>query len=159
MSGRGRATVALGAVIAIAAAWAPAIVAHHYADGPGGAEVNRARVDQGWEFIADAARESRGALLGDDAAALAHAQRIWARPSGRAESVELVYLDGPFTVPVPPGGVTPPPARRVAKPPAAFGWVVHGHVRGGPRQMIGLLDYNSGAVVWDIRPRLRSGSR
>lgn len=159
MSGRGVALLALGAVVAIVAAWAPAIVAHHYADGPGGAEVNRARVDQGWEFIADAARESRGALLGDDAAALAHAQRIWARPSGRAESVELVYLGGPFTVPVPPGGVTPPPGRRVANPPAAFGWVVHGRVRGGPRQMIGLLDYHSGTVAWDIRPRLRSGSR
>jgi hypothetical protein len=159
MSGRGRVLLALGAVVAIAVAWAPVIVAHHYADGPGGAEVNRARVDQGWKFVADAVRESRGALLGDDAAALAHAQRIWARPSGRATSVRLVYFDGPFTVPVPPGGTAPGEARRAAAPPGAFGWVVRGHVRGGPRQMIGLLDYSSGAVVWDIRPRLRSGSR
>lgn len=157
MSGRGRVLLALGAVVAVVAAWAPAIVAHHYADGPGGAEVNRARVDQGWKFVADAVRESRGALLGDDAAALVHAQRIWVRPSGRATAVQLVYLDGPFAVPVPPGGTVPPGARSIATPPGDFGWVVYGHVRGGPRQMIGLLDYNSGTVVWDIRPRLRSG--
>ena len=146
-------------VIVALGAWVPAIVAHHYADGPGGAEVNRGRVDQGWRFMLDAVRESRGAALGHRAAAEQHAQRIWARPSGRAESVDLTYLDGPFVVPVPPGGTLPARGREVAHPPSPLGWVVWGRVRGGPVQMIGLLDHRSGAVAWDIRPELRSGRR
>jgi len=146
------------APVAVAGAWTPAIVAHHYADGPGGAEVNRARIDQGWGFLLDAVRESRGALLGHHDAALVHAQRIWARPSGRAEDVDLTYMDGPFTVPVPPGGAAPGPARRVAHPRSPFGWVVWGRVRGGPRQVIGLLDYATGRVAWDIRPPLPDGA-
>lgn len=155
---RGRVLFALVAVVVVAGAWVPAIVAHHYAAGPGGAEVDRARVDQGWRFLIDAVRESRGARLGDGAAALQHAQTIWSRPSGRAETVDLTYMDGPFAVPVPPGGTAPPTARHVAVPRSPFGWVVWGHVRGGPRQMIGLLDYHSGVVVWDVRPRLRARS-
>ncbi|MEQ8833776.1 MAG: hypothetical protein RIB67_04950 [Miltoncostaeaceae bacterium] len=146
--------VLLGAVLL----WAPAFVAHHHADSPGGVEVNRARIDQGWQFIIDAVRESRDARLGDDALALEYAQRLWARPSGRAERVELTWLDGPFTVPVPSDGARPAAERRRAEPPSPFGWVVWGMVRGGERQMIGLLDYRSGEVVWDIRPRLRAAT-
>lgn len=159
LKSRGRVLFALVAVVVVAGAWVPAIVAHHYAAGPGGAEVDRARVDQGWRFLTDAVRESRGARLGDGAAALQHARTIWSRPSGRAEAVDLTYMDGPFAVPVPAGGTVPPAARRVATPRSPFGWVVWGRVRGGPRQMIGLLDYHSGVVAWDIRPRLRSGGR
>lgn len=159
-SGRRRVAVVVIVVMAAAAGWAPALVAHHYADGPGGAEVNRGRIDQGWRFIADAVRESRDTQLGHSDAALVHAQRIWARPSGRAEAVDLVWLDGgAFTVPVPDGAVRPGPVRRVARPQSPFGWVVWGHVRGGPRQMIGLLDYRSGRVAWDIRPPLPGGAR
>lgn len=154
--GRGRVLLALLAVAVVLGVWVPALVAHHYADGPGGAEVNRARVDHGWRFLFDAVRESRGAQLGDDALALQQAERIWARPSGRAVRVDLTYQDGPFAVPVPPGGARPPRERAVARPRSPFGWVVWGHVRGGPEQMIGLLDYHSGTVAWDIRPRLRS---
>lgn len=157
--GRGRVLLALLAVAVVLGAWVPTLVADHYADGPGGAEVNRARVDQGWRFMFDAVRESRGTPLGDDAAALQQAQRIWSRPSGRAVRVDLTYLGGPFAVPVPPGGSTPAPGRGTARPRSPFGWVVWGHVRGGPEQMIGLLDYRSGTVAWDIRPRLRSAPR
>lgn len=145
-------------VLGPALLWTPALVAHHHADSPGGVEVNRARIDQGWHFIIDAVRESRGARLGDDSLALQHAQRLWARPSGRAEGVELTWLAGPFTVPVPAGGARPQLERRRAEPRSPFGWVVWGHVRGGERQMIGLLDYASGEVVWDIRPRLRASA-
>lgn len=144
--------VVVGAVLL----WTPTLVAHRHADSPGGAEVNRARIDQGWRFIFEAVRESRGARLGDDARALEYAERVWARPSGRADSVELTWLDGPFTVPAPAGGARPAPERRRVDPVSPFGWVVWGYVRGGERQMIGLLDYGSGEVVWDIRPRLRA---
>jgi hypothetical protein len=142
-------------LIALTVAWVPVLVAHHYADGPGGAEVNRGRIDQGWRFMYDAVRESRGALLGHDGAALTHSQLIWTRPSGRSLDVELVYLDGPFDVPVPAAGADVPPGRERVVPPSRFAWIVWGRVRGGPRQVIGVLDYGSGRVVWDIRPRLR----
>lgn len=156
---RGRVLLSAALTTTLAAIWAPAVIAHHYADGPGGARINPARVDQGWRFLTEAVRESRGAVLGDDGGALAHAQRIWMRPSGRAERVRLVYFDGPFTVPVPPGGHPPPAGRTVARPGGRFGWAVYGRVRGGPQQMIGLLDYRDGGVRWDIRPRLKSGGR
>lgn len=155
-AGRRRAIV-LAALIGVPIAlWTPTVIAHQYADSPGGVEVNRARVDQGWSFIVDAVRESRGASLGEGRQALERARQIWSRPSARAVATELTWLAGPFVVPVPAGGNTPPATRRTARPTSPFGWVVWGHVRGGERQMIGLLDYHSGAVNWDIRPRLRS---
>jgi hypothetical protein len=53
---------------------------------------------------------------------------------------------------VPPGGTAPAPADRVATPRSELSWIVRGRVQGGPEQVIGLLDYASGRVVWDIRP-------
>ncbi|MGD9573620.1 MAG: hypothetical protein AB7V62_17205 [Thermoleophilia bacterium] len=97
-------------------------------------------------------RESRGARLGSEDFALARARAAWAGPPAVAEDVELVYMDGPFDVPVPPEGTPPPESRRRAEPLSRLGWVVQGRVRGGPRQMIGLLDYGSGRVAWNIRP-------
>ena len=76
----------------------------------------------------------------------------WAGPPAVARSVRLVYMDGPFTVPVPEGGAQPEPERRTAVPLSRLGWVVRGPVRGGPEQVIGVLDYASGRVAWDIRP-------
>ena len=69
-----------------------------------------------------------------------------------ADSVELVYQDGAFLVPVPPGGTAPAADDRVAEPLSRLGWVVRGRVRNGPQQMIGLLDYHTGRVAWNIRP-------
>jgi len=65
-------------------------------------------------------------------------------------------MDGPFEVPVPAGGLEPSPQSRVATPPLRLGWVVEGttfagRTPRGVRQMIGLLDYRSGRVAWDIR--------
>ena len=141
------------AVVVVAAlAWAPAVIADHFADGPGGAEVGRARLDRGWEFVYHAVRLSRGARLGTDESALERAQERWAGPPAVAESVRLVYMDGPFPVPVPEGGAEPAPERRTAVPLSRLGWVVRGPVRGGPEQVIGVLDYASGRVAWDIRP-------
>ena len=147
---KGRIAVPVAAVAVVAVAWAPAPVASHYADGPGGAEAGLVRIDRGWEFVYHAVRLSRGAELGTSGAAIDRARTVWAsRP--KAESVDLRYLDGPFTVPVPEGGAAP--RNPVARPRDRFAWVVEGQVADGPRQMIGLLDYWSGDVVWKLRQR------
>ena len=149
---RGRVAIAVALVMVIAVAAVPTLVAERYTDGPGGAEVGHARLDRGWEFVYHAVRLSRGARLPSEDFAIVRARSAWAGPPAVAQDVELVYSDGPFVVPVPPGGTAPPPERRVAEPLSRLGWVVHGRVRGGPRQMIGLLDYPSGRVAWNIRP-------
>lgn len=149
-----RRKIVIATIVAVLAGviWAPSLIAEHYADGPGGAEVGIARLDRGWEFVYHAVRLSRGARLGSEDFANFRARNAWAGPPAVAEDVELVYMDGPFDVPVPPGGTSPPDERRRAEPLSRLGWVVYGSVRGGPRQMIGLLDYASGRVAWNIRP-------
>jgi hypothetical protein len=132
------------------------VIAERYTDGPGGAEIGRARLDRGWEFVYHAVRLSRGARLGTDDQALETAREVWAGPPAVARSVELVYMDGPFEVPVPPGGLAPPPGQETATPASPLGWVVEGtafagRTPRGVRQMIGLLDYPTGRVAWDIR--------
>jgi hypothetical protein len=149
---RGRIALAIALVMVLGVAVAPTLVAERYADGPGGAEVGHSRLDRGWEFVYHAVRLSRGAKLGSEDFALVRARSAWAGPPAVAESVDLVYMDGPFVVPVPEGGTPPPPGRRRAEPLSRLGWVVYGSVRGGPRQMIGLLDYHSGRIAWNIRP-------
>jgi hypothetical protein len=153
-----RARIVLVAVVVVltVAAWVPVPIAERFADGPGGAEIGRARLDRGWEFVYQAVRLSRGARLGDDEQALQTARQVWAGPPALAQSVDLVYMDGPFAVPVPEGGLSPPPGRRTAVPASRLGWVVEGTTFDGRsprgvRQMIGLLDYRSGQVTWDIR--------
>lgn len=148
---RARVVLAAGIVVILIGLWVPVLVARHYADGPGGAEVGIARVDRGWKFVYHAIRLSRGARLGTSDVALDRARDVWAG-SPLADSVELVYQDGAFAVPVPPGGTSPAPGDRVAAPLSRLGWVVRGRVRNGPQQMIGLLDYDSGRVAWNIRP-------
>jgi hypothetical protein len=149
---RGRIVLALAVAILAVAAWVPALIADHYADGPGGAEVGRARLDQGWEFLYHAVRLARGARLGTADGALEAARGAWGGPPAIATSVRLTYMDGPFEVPVPGGGTPPAPANRIAAPASPLGWVVSGSVRTGPQQVIGVLDYRSGRIVWDIRP-------
>ncbi|WP_217914248.1 hypothetical protein [Miltoncostaea marina] len=155
---RGRVALAVALVIMLVVLVAPAFVAGRYSDGPGGAEVGGARLDQGWAFLYHAVRLSRGAELGSADLALVRARGTWAGAPAVAEDVELVYSDGAFTVPVPPGGTPPAPDDRVAEPRSRLGWVVHGRVGTGPRQMIGLIDYASGRVAWDIRPLPEGGA-
>ncbi|MGI9539930.1 MAG: hypothetical protein ACR2N6_07265 [Miltoncostaeaceae bacterium] len=149
---RGRKALALGAVGAVVLVWAPTVAAQWYDGGPGAASVSPLRPDQGWAFAAHSAWESRSPDLGSNRAARTRARRIWAGPPAVAERVELAYLDDGFAVPVPAGGAAPAPRRREAVPRSRLGWRVYGSVRGGPTQMIGLLDYPTGAVAWDIRP-------
>lgn len=147
-----RLALPLAALLAVLV-WAPVPVARHYAHGPGGADVPLSAIDRGWEFVYHAVTLSRGAELGTDEVALERARLVWAGPPARATSVDLVYLDGDgFEVPVPEGGAAPPASRARVEGGDRLAWRVDGVVRGGPRQMIGLLDYDSGDVRWDIRP-------
>lgn len=148
---RTRILIAAALFVVLAGLWVPVLVAGHYADGPGGADVGYARVDRGWRFVYHAIHLSRDARLGTSELALDRARDVWAG-SPVAQSVELVYADGPFVVPVPEGGTPPAADRRVAVPLSRLGWVVRGRIAGGPLQMIGLLDMHSGRVAWNIRP-------
>lgn len=151
---RRRIAVPLAAVAIVVLAWLPAVVAAHYADGPGGAEVGLHRIDRGWQFLYHAVRLSRGTQLGSEGRALETAREAWAGRPAVASSVRLTYLDGPFPAPVPRDGTTPARADRVVEPRSRVGWAVTGAVCGGPPQLIGLLDYNSGEVAWNIAPGL-----
>ena len=150
----------LGAVIGVVAipvlAFGPNVVATRYTDGPGGASIRATRPDDGWRFIYDAARLSRGAELGSETRALERAREIWVSRPG-ARSVELVYQDSEgFPVPVPAGAVQPDPRVARAVPLARLGWVVTGRFGPDrPEQMIGLLDMRTGRVAWRIRPARR----
>jgi hypothetical protein len=154
---RARVGLAAAVVGAVSLIVVPSVIARAYSDGPGGADTDLARPDQGWEFLYHAVREARGAEQGSESGALELARRIWRGPGPVALDVELTYFDGPFTVPVPPGGAVPAPRKAVARPASPFGWVVTGPVvRGpgaiGPRQVIGVIDMHSGSVTWNIEP-------
>ena len=145
----------LGAVCLI---WAPALIAIPYTRGPGGVHDVWTRPDQGWDFIFDAVTESRNAQLGTSQSALQRAQELWAGPPASAVSVTLTWTAGPFAVPVPVGGTHPARNNRRAVPTSSLEWIVDGHVDGGPTQMIGMLDYTRGRLVWDIRNRVSVAS-
>jgi len=81
-----------------------------------------------------------------------HAAQVWAGAPAVAGDVSLKAIPDEWTVPVPPGGVAPAAERSEARPEDELNWVVSGRVMGGPEQVIGLLDYRSGRVEWDIRP-------
>jgi hypothetical protein len=140
----------LGLVLAVVGVpvlvWGPSIAARHYASSAQSTDY-LARPDKGWHFLYDAVRLSRGAKLGSGDRALGTARRIWRH----TDSVELVYLDGPVTIPVPPGGLAAPERLRTLRTRSPLVWFVHGRVRGHARQVIGLLDYHSGRTAWDLR--------
>lgn len=141
---------------AVAVAWTPSFVAEIYdTDGQGGAarESYLTRPDRGWTFLVDAARLSRGAHLGTAKDALDLAKNeVWTGPPVVPTSVSLIYGDAPFRVAVPPGGTAPAAGRAVARPQSELSWLVKGRVHRGPVQPIGLIDYASKRVVWNIRP-------
>lgn len=140
----------------MAVAWAPSFVAEIYdADGAAGAASENflAHPDKGWAFLADAVQLSRGARLGTakDALDLARTE-VWTGPPVVPVSVSLVYGGAPFRVEVPQGGTAPAASRATARPQSELSWLVTGRVKGGPVQPIGLIDYASKRVVWNIRP-------
>lgn len=136
-----------GAVVAL---WAPSFVATAYAERP--ASTYLANPAAGWAFLWEAVTASRNPRLGTGDAAMLQATQVWAGPPAVATGASLRAMPSPWDVPVPAGGATPLAARHQARPADELNWVVTGRVRGGPPQVIGLLDYRSGRVEWDIRP-------
>ena len=141
------ALVAGGAVVAL---WAPSFVATAYAEEPASAYL--ANPAAGWAFLWEAVTASRNPRLGTGDAAMLQASQVWAGPPAVATDVSLKAIPSPWEVPVPAGGTDAIGARDQARPRDELNWVVTGRVRGGPPQVIGLLDYRSGRVEWDIRP-------
>lgn len=148
------AMIAAGAVVAV---WAPSFVATAYAEQPTATEY-LANPAAGWAFLWEAVTASRSPRLGTADAAMQQASQVWAGPPAVAADVSLKSIAANWTVPVPPGGATAAPARSTATPEAELNWVVSGRVAGGPEQVIGLLDYRTGRVEWDIRP-VRTAAR
>lgn len=141
------ALVAGGAVVVL---WAPSLVATAYAEQP--ASDYLANPAEGWAFLWEAVTASRNPRLGTADAAMHQASQVWAGPPAVASGVSLKSVPSPWDVPVPAGGVQPLAVRDQARPADELNWVVTGRVRGGAEQVIGLLDYRTGRVAWDIRP-------
>lgn len=146
----GPAAAALIAAGAVAVVWAPSFVATAYAEEPASAYLGNPAA--GWAFLWEAVTASRNPRLGTSDAAMQQASQVWAGPPAVAGDVSLKAIPDEWTVPVPPGGATPVAARALVRPEDELNWVVMGRVKGGPEQVIGLLDYRSGRVEWDIRP-------
>jgi hypothetical protein len=142
--------IALIAGAVVVAAWIPSFIATAYAEEPASDYV--ANPAAGWSFLWEAVTASRNPRLGTADAAMQQASQVWAGAPAVAGDVSLRTLPPEWTVPVPAGAVTPVAARRVATPDDRLNWVVSGPVKGGPPQVIGLLDYRTGRVEWDIRP-------
>jgi hypothetical protein len=146
----GPAKAALAAGGAVVVLWAPSFVATGYAEQP--VSTYLANPAAGWAFLWEAVTASRNPRLGTADAAMLQASQVWAGPPAVATDVSLKAIPSPWDVPVPAGGTAPLPARDQARPADELNWVVSGRVRGGPEQVIGLLDYRTGRVAWDIRP-------
>lgn len=150
---RRRAIGVIAGVVAVAAVWVPSLVARTYTTEAQPIDF-LSRPDKGWRFLYDTVRLSRHARLGTDGAALQRAKQVWPRAS---QDVELVYLVRPVTLPVTPGGHSVPLALRTVRPRTRLTWFVYGRLGGRARQVVGLLDYRSGRVIWDLRRVRRAG--
>ncbi len=153
---RGRTRVALIAGAAVVIAWIPSFVATAYSVQPAGEVL--ANPANGWAFLWDSVTASRNPRLGTPDVAMQEAAQLWAGSPAVAADVSLKSLPSPWTVPVPDGGAHPRAGHDVVAPADPLQWVVQGRVNGGPDQVIGLLDYRTGRVVWDIRPLATAGA-
>jgi len=143
---RRRWLVVVGVLAVVVIVWGPSLVATRYTTSAQPIDF-MARPDKGWRFLYDATRISRKAKLGTEGAALVAARYRW-RPVDR---VELVYLEGPVTVPVADGAVMVPEPSRTVRPRSRLTWFVYGQLGRRPQQVVGLLDAVSGKAIWDIR--------
>lgn len=148
LHGPARVAVLAGAVVV--AAWVPSFIATAYAEAP--AADYLANPAKGWAFLWESVTASRNPRLGTADAALQEASQIWAGQPAVADDVSLKAIPSPWRIPVPQGGTAPAAGRGVVAPADQLQWVVEGSVEGGPDQVIGLLDYRTGRVSWDIRP-------
>ncbi len=148
LNGPARVAVVAGAAVVIA--WIPSFIATAYTVEPASASL--ANPARGWAFLWESVTASRNPRLGTADAAMQEADRVWAGRPAVAEDVTLKNIPSPWTIPVPAGGTVPAPGRGVVTPTDELQWWVQGRVNGGPQQVIGLLDYRTGRVEWDIRP-------
>lgn len=152
---RGALGIALLAGAVVVAAWIPSFIATAYAEEP--AADYLANPAAGWGFLWEAVTASRNPRLGTADAAMQQASQVWAGAPAVADDVSLRSLPPEWAVPVPENEVQPITTRRVARPADELNWVVSGTVKGGAAQVIGLLDYRTGRVEWDIRPVAGAG--
>lgn len=155
LPGPARVAVLAGAVVV--AAWTPSFIATAYAEGT--ASEYLANPARGWGFLWESVTASRNPRLGTAEAAMQEAGQVWAGQPAVADDVSLKAIPSPWAIPVPQGGVAPAAGRGVVRPADELQWVVEGSVEGGPDQVIGLLDYRTGRVTWDIRPLAPAGAR
>lgn len=144
------ARIALIAAGAVVIAWIPSFIATAYAEEPASTYLENPA--EGWAFLWEAVTASRNPRLGTADAAMQQASQVWAGAPAVASNVALRAIPAQWDVPVAPGGVAPAASRAEARPEDELNWVVSGRVMGGPEQVIGLLDYRTGRVEWDIRP-------
>ncbi len=151
-----RRALVLGAVpLAVALLWAPSVVATRYSNDIVHTDF-MAQPLRGWQFLADAVVASRGAEAGTEAHARGIAERRWWTSPIDVTRLELVYVkDRRITIPLTAGGVQRPLASRRVSPHARFSWLVYGHAGRRPEQVVGVINMNSGSVVWDLRRRAR----
>ena len=136
-------TVAVAGVLV----YAPAYLARE-ATGPGEPVDFLSRPQEGWRFLREVVPAMDDARAGTPSRARAHVVRAFAGSSVQPVRVALLYL---------PDRVVP----RQGRPPlAAKGtlvWKVTGRTRpGGPLRTVGLIDFHSGRLVYDVRVGTRS---
>ncbi|HRC08064.1 MAG TPA: hypothetical protein PLV41_07605 [Miltoncostaeales bacterium] len=146
-------------VLSVVAFWAPSFVAARYTNDVVRSDVAGHPI-RGWQFMADAVRSSRKAAAGTEGNARGIAARHWWLSRVQVDSLELVYVEQPFmTIPVPTGGLRRPVDERTVHTNARFIWFVRGHIGARPRQIVGLINFQTGRVVWDILRTRPAGAR
>jgi hypothetical protein len=100
---------------------------------------------QGWRFLLTAASEIPSARAGTPAAARRLAVARFAGSSVQPTRVDLLWVPD-HRVPLRGAG------SRSATAKAALVWMVTGRTRpGGPLRTVGLIDFESGALTYDVR--------
>ena len=98
---------------------------------------------EGWRFVADALRQIGSARAGSPAAAGALAARAFSGTTVQPVRVDLLYVPD---LHVPLGGSDEATAK------GRLVWRVSGRVRpGGPVQTVGLIDFATGELTYDVR--------
>jgi hypothetical protein len=135
----------LAVALAGAALYAPAYVARA-ATGPGEPVDFLKRPEEGWRFVLAAVRAVPSARLSRPALAAEQARRVFAGQPIQPTRVTLLYLpDRVVTVGRGKG-------RRRLAANARLIWRIVGRVRpGGPLVTVGLMDFSSGALIYDVR--------
>lgn len=146
-------------VLSVVVVWAPSFVAARYSNDVVTSDVAGHPI-RGWHFLVDAVRSSRKAAAGTEGHARGIAARHWWLSRVRIDSLELVYMDDPIvTIPVPVGGLRRPVSDRIVHTNARFIWFVRGRIGARPEQVVGLINFQTGRVVWDILRTRPAGAR